>query len=146
MDVANKIDELGNHIATYHKMMNYYASWFLLATISAWSLSYNHRFAGLVAVFLIVYFYMKLVLDETKKKFDGKLIVDGWNTDIKKAINMLEAEIRNNCEGSEQQEFLKLLQERCSSQIRCRSIFKHRAFWAAYLFFAWACIEMFFNK
>lgn len=135
MDVTNKIDELSNHIATYHKMMNYYASWFLLATISVWSLSYNHRFAGLLAALLIAYFYMKIVLDETKKKFDGKLIVDGWNTTIKKAINMLGAEIRNNCEEPEQQEFLKLLKEKCSSQIKYMSIFRHIPFLVAWMFF-----------
>ncbi|WP_107687650.1 hypothetical protein [Neisseria wadsworthii] len=134
----NKVERLSGQIAFYHKVLNHHAPWFLLATIAAWSLGSSHPIQGLISLLLIAYFYRVIMLNDLKEKYGNELIIDGWKIHIKKAIDMLETDIRKNCMTEQQQEVLNLLQEKCSSQIKLKNIFRNRPFLVAYLFFAWA--------
>jgi len=141
MNFVNKIYELAEQIDYHHKMLNHRAAWLLLSTVAVWSLSDNHPIPAIVAAILIVGFYVVIITDDLKAKYGGKLIVDGWKIHIKKAIEMLEAEILEGCEESEQQKLLDLLEEKCHSRIKFKNFLKHRPFLIAYVFWAWMFYE-----
>lgn len=142
MDFTRKINDLDHQIDAYHRMLNHHSVWFLIATVSAWSLGKGHPVAGLAAAFLIMYFYVVIVFNDLKAEYGDKLIIDGWRVHIKKAIYMLKAEIHENSEGSEQQIFLDLLEKQCNSRLKFKNFFKHRPFLIAFCFFAWMFYEM----
>ncbi len=141
MNFVDKIHELDEQIAYYHKMLNHHAAWLLLSTVAVWSLSDNHPIPAIVAAILIVGFYVVIITDDLKAKYDGKLIVDVWKIHIKKAIKMLKAEISEGCEESERQKLLDLLEEKCHSRIKFKNFLKHRPFLIAYVFWAWMFYE-----
>ena len=86
-------------------------------------------------------FYAVIITNDLKAKYGDKLIADGWKIHIKKAIKMLEAEILEGCEESEQQKLLDLLEEKCHSRIKFKNFLKHRPFLIAYVFWAWMFYE-----
>ena len=141
MNFVNKIYELAEQIAYYHKMLNHHAAWLLLSTVAVWSLSDNHPIPAIVAAILIVGFYVVIITDDLKAKYDGKLIVDVWKIHIKKAIKMLKAEISEGCEESERQKLLDLLEEKCHSRIKFKNSLKYRPFLIAYIFWVWMFYE-----
>ena len=142
MNFVDKIHELDEQIAYYHKMLNHHAAWLLLSTVAVWSLSDNHPIPAIVAAILIVGFYVVIITDDLKAKYDGKLIVDVWKIHIKKAIKMLKAEISEGCEESERQKLLDLLEKKCLTQIQFKNFFKHRLFWIAYIFWGWMLLDL----
>ena len=103
MNFVNKIYELAEQIDYHHKMLNHRAAWLLLSTVAVWSLSDNHPIPAIVASILIMGFYAVIITNDLKAKYGDKLIADGWKIHIKKAIEMMEAEILEGCEESEQQ-------------------------------------------
>ena len=141
MNFVNKIYELAEQIDYHHKMLNHRAAWLLLSTVAVWSLSDNHPIPAIVAAILIVGFYVVIITNDLKAKYGDKLIADGWKIHIKKAIEMLEAEILEGCEKSEQQKLLDLLEEKCHSRIKFKNFLKHRPFLIAYVFWAWMFYE-----
>ena len=141
MNFVDKIHELDEQIAYYHKMLNHHAAWLLLSTVAVWSLSDNHPIPAIVAAILIVGFYVVIITDDLKAKYDGKLIVDVWKIHIKKAIKMLKAEISEGCEESERQKLLDLLEEKCHSRIKFKNSLKYRPFLIAYIFWVWRFYE-----
>ncbi|HHK5986562.1 TPA: hypothetical protein ACQWGQ_000352 [Neisseria subflava] len=141
MNFVNKIYELAEQIDYHHKMLNHRAAWLLLSTIAVWSLSDNHPIPAIVASILIMGFYAVIITNDLKAKYGDKLIADGWKIHIKKAIEMLEAEILEGCEESEQQKLLDLLEEKCHSRIKFKNFLKHRPFLIAYVFWAWMFYE-----
>ncbi|WP_415772697.1 hypothetical protein ACMYUL_06420 [Neisseria sp. CP9] len=141
MNFVDKIHELDEQIAYYHKMLNHHAAWLLLSTVAVWSLSDNHPIPAIVAAILIVGFYVVIITDDLKAKYDGKLIVDVWKIHIKKAIKMLKAEISEGCEESERQKLLDLLEEKCHSRIKFKNSLKYRPFLIAYIFWVWMFYE-----
>ena len=141
MNFVDKIHELDEQIAFYHKMLNHHAAWLLLSTVAVWSLSDNHPIPAIVAAILIVGFYVVIITDDLKAKYDGKLIVDVWKIHIKKAIKMLKAEISEGCEESERQKLLDLLEEKCHSRIKFKNSLKYRPFLIAYIFWVWMFYE-----
>ncbi|WP_016687485.1 hypothetical protein [Neisseria sicca] len=141
MNFVDKIHELDEQIAYYHKMLNHHASWLLLSTVAVWSLSDNHPTPAIVAAILIVGFYVVVITDDLKAKYDGKLIVDVWKIHIKKAIKMLKAEISEGCGESERQKLLDLLEEKCHSRIKFKNSLKYRPFLIAYIFWVWMFYE-----
>ena len=132
MNFVNKIYELAEQIDYHHKMLNHRAAWLLLSTVAVWSLSDNHPIPAIVASILIMGFYAVIITNDLKAKYGDKLIADGWKIHIKKAIEMLEAEILEGCEESEQQKLLDLLEEKCHSRIKFKNFLKHRPFLIAY--------------
>ena len=98
MNFDNKIYELAEQIAYYHQMFNHHAAWLLLSTVAVWSLSDNHPVPAIVAAILIVGFYAVIITNDLKAKYGDKLTADGWKIHIKKAIEMLKAEIFEGCE------------------------------------------------
>ena len=86
-------------------------------------------------------FYVVIITDDLKAKYDGKLIVDVWKIHIKKAIKMLKAEISEGCEESERQKLLDLLEEKCHSRIKFKNSLKYRPFLIAYIFWVWMFYE-----
>ena len=141
MNFVNKIYELAEQIDYHHKMLNHRAAWFLFSTVAVWSLSDNHPIPAIVASILIMGFYAVIITNDLKAKYGDKLIADGWKIHIKKAIEMLEAEILEGCEESEQQKLLDLLEEKCHSRIKFKNFLKHRPFLIAYVFWAWMFYE-----
>ena len=141
MNFVNKIYELAEQIDYHHKMLNHRAAWLLLSTVAVWSLSNNHPIPAIVASILIMGFYAVIITNDLKAKYGDKLIADGWKIHIKKAIEMLEAEILEGCEESEQQKLLDLLEEKCHSRIKFKNFLKHRPFLIAYVFWAWMFYE-----
>ena len=141
MNFVDKIYELDEQIAFYHKMLNHHAAWLLLSTVAVWSLSDNHPLPAIVAAILIVGFYVVIITDDLKAKYGGKLIVDGWKIHIKKAIKMLKAEISEGCGESERQKLLDLLEEKCHSRIKFKNSLKYRPFLIAYIFWVWMFYE-----
>ena len=141
MNFVNKIYELAEQIDYHHKMLNHRAAWLLLSTVAVWSLSDNHPIPAIVAAILIVGFYVVIITDDLKAKYGDRLIADGWKIHIKKAIEMLKAEILEGCEESEQQKLLDLLEEKCHSRIKFKNFLKHRPFLIAYVFWAWMFYE-----
>ncbi|MGP1365641.1 hypothetical protein [Neisseria sicca] len=141
MNFVDKIHELDEQIAYYHKMLNHHAAWLLLSTVAVWSLSDNHPIPAIVASILIMGFYVVIITDDLKAKYDGKLIVDVWKIHIKKAIKMLKAEISEGCEESERQKLLDLLEEKCHSRIKFKNSLKYRPFLIAYIFWVWMFYE-----
>ena len=141
MNFVNKIYELAEQIDHHHKMLNHRAAWLLLSTVAVWSLSDNHPIPAIVASILIMGFYAVIITNDLKAKYGDKLIADGWKIHIKKAIKMLEAEILEGCEESEQQKLLDLLEEKCHSRIKFKNFLKHRPFLIAYVFWAWMFYE-----
>ena len=141
MNFVNKIYELAEQIDYHHKMLNHRAAWLLLSTVAVWSLSDNHPIPSIVASILIMGFYAVIITNDLKAKYGDKLIADGWKIHIKKAIEMLEAEILEGCEESEQQKLLDLLEEKCHSRIKFKNFLKHRPFLIAYVFWAWMFYE-----
>lgn len=141
MNFVNKIYELAEQIDYHHKMLNHRAAWLLLSTVAVWSLSDNHPIPAIVASILIMGFYAVIITNDLKAKYGDKLIADGWKIHIKKAIEMLEAEILEGCEESEQQKLLDLLEEKCHSRIKFKNFLKHRPFLIAYVFWAWMFYE-----
>ncbi|MBF1265620.1 MAG: hypothetical protein HXM80_08115 [Neisseria sicca] len=141
MNFVNKIYELAEQIDYHHKMLNHRAAWLLLSTVAVWSLSDNHPIPAIVASILIMGFYAVIITNDLKAKYGDKLIADGWKIHIKKAIKMLEAEILEGCEESEQQKLLDLLEEKCHSRIKFKNFLKHRPFLIAYVFWAWMFYE-----
>lgn len=141
MNFVNKIYELAEQIDYHHKMLNHRAAWLLLSTVAVWSLSDNHPIPAIVASILIMGFYAVIITNDLKAKYGDKLIADGWKIHIKKAIEMLEAEILEGCEESEQQKLLDLLEEKCYSRIKFKNFLKHRPFLIAYVFWAWMFYE-----
>ena len=141
MNFVNKIYELAEQIDYHHKMLNHRAAWLLLSTVAVWSLSDNHPIPAIVASILIMGFYAVIITNDLKAKYCDKLIADGWKIHIKKAIEMLEAEILEGCEESEQQKLLDLLEEKCHSRIKFKNFLKHRPFLIAYVFWAWMFYE-----
>ena len=141
MNFVNKIYELAEQIDYHHKMLNHHAAWLLLSTVAVWSLSDNHPIPAIVASILIMGFYAVIITNDLKAKYGDKLIADGWKIHIKKAIEMLEAEILEGCEESEQQKLLDLLKEKCHSRIKFKNFLKHRPFLIAYVFWAWMFYE-----
>ena len=141
MNFVNKIYELAEQIDYHHKMLNHRAAWLLLSTVAVWSLSDNHPIPAIVASILIIGFYAVIITNDLKAKYGDKLIADGWKIHIKKAIEMLEAEILEGCEESEQQKLLDLLEEKCHSRIKFKNFLKHRPFLIAYVFWAWMFYE-----
>ena len=141
MNFVNKIYELAEQIDYHHKMLNHHAAWLLLSTVAVWSLSDNHPIPAIVASILIMGFYAVIITNDLKAKYGDKLIADGWKIHIKKAIKMLEAEILEGCEESEQQKLLDLLEEKCHSRIKFKNFLKHRPFLIAYVFWAWMFYE-----
>ncbi len=141
MNFVNKIYELAEQIDYHHKMLNHRAAWLLLSTVAVWSLSDNHPIPAIVASILIMGFYAVIITNDLKAKYGDKLIADGWKIHIKKAIEMLEAEILEGCEKSEQQKLLDLLEEKCHSRIKFKNFLKHRPFLIAYVFWAWMFYE-----
>ena len=141
MNFVNKIYELAEQIDYHHKMLNHRAAWLLLSTVAVWSLSDNHPIPAIVASILIMGFYAVIITNDLKAKYGDKLIADGWKIHIKKAIEMLEAEILEGCEESEQQKLLDLLEEKCHSRIKFKNFLKHRSFLIAYVFWAWMFYE-----
>ena len=141
MNFVNKIYELAEQIDYHHKMLNHHAAWLLLSTVAVWSLSDNHPIPAIVASILIMGFYAVIITNDLKAKYGDKLIADGWKIHIKKAIEMLEAEILEGCEESEQQKLLDLLDEKCHSRIKFKNFLKHRPFLIAYVFWAWMFYE-----
>ena len=133
MNFVNKIYELAEQIDYHHKMLNHRAAWLLLSTVAVWSLSDNHPIPAIVASILIMGFYAVIITNDLKAKYGDKLIADGWKIHIKKAIEMLEAEILEGCEESEQQKLLDLLEEKCHSRIKFKNFLKHRPFLIAYV-------------
>ncbi|MDO4248959.1 MAG: hypothetical protein Q4C79_08410 [Neisseria sp.] len=143
MDFKDRIKELSNQITDYYKALNYHSAWLLLAVFSVRSLGDSHPVAAMVGIFLVMYFYIVMVMNGLKITYGDRLIVDGWKVHIKKAIGMLRTEIQNNCTESERQELLDLLEEKCSSQIRFKSFFRHRPFLITYGYFCWMFYEIF---
>ena len=141
MNFVNKIYELAEQIDYHHKMLNHRAAWLLLSTVAVWSLSDNHPIPAIVAAILIMGFCAVIITNDLKAKYGDKLIADGWKIHIKKAIEMLEAEILEGCEESEQQKLLDLLEEKCHSRIKFKNFLKHRPFLIAYVFWAWMFYE-----
>ena len=141
MNFVNKIYELAEQIDYHHKMLNHRAAWLLLSTVAVWSLSDNHPIPAIVASILIMGFYAVIITNDLKAKYGDRLIADGWKIHIKKAIEMLEAEILEGCEESEQQKLLDLLEEKCHSRIKFKNFLKHRPFLIAYVFWAWMFYE-----
>ena len=141
MNFVNKIYELAEQIDYHHKMLNHRAAWLLLSTVAVWSLSDNHPIPAIVASILIMGFYAVIITNDLKAKYGDKMIADGWKIHIKKAIEMLEAEILEGCEESEQQKLLDLLEEKCHSRIKFKNFLKHRPFLIAYVFWAWMFYE-----
>ena len=141
MNFVNKIYELAEQIDYHHKMLNHRAAWLLLSTVAVWSLSDNHPIPAIVASILIMGFYAVIITNDLKAKYGDKLIADGWKIHIKKAIEMLEAEILEGCEKSEQQKLSDLLEEKCHSRIKFKNFLKHRPFLIAYVFWAWMFYE-----
>ena len=141
MNFVNKIYELAEQIDYHHKMLNHRAAWLLLSTVAVWSLSDNHPIPAIVASILIMGFYAVIITNDLKAKYGDKLIADGWKIHIKKTIEMLEAEILEGCEESEQQKLLDLLEEKCHSRIKFKNFLKHRPFLIAYVFWAWMFYE-----
>ena len=141
MNFVNKIYELAEQIDYHHKMLNHRAAWLLLSTVAVWSLSDTHPIPAIVASILIMGFYAVIITNDLKAKYGDKLIADGWKIHIKKAIEMLEAEILEGCEESEQQKLLDLLEEKCHSRIKFKNFLKHRPFLIAYVFWAWMFYE-----
>ena len=141
MNFVDKIYELDEQIAFYHKMLNHHAAWLLLSTVAVWSLSDNHPIPAIVAAILIVGFYVVIITDDLKAKYGGKLIVDVWKIHIKKAIKMLKAEISEGCGESERQKLLDLLEEKCHSRIKFKNSLKYRPFLIAYIFWVWMFYE-----
>ena len=141
MNFVNKIYELAEQIDYHHKMLNHRAAWLLLSTVAVWSLSDNHPIPAIVASILIMGFYAVIITNDLKAKYGDKLIADGWKIHIKKAIEMLEAEILEGCEESEQQKLLDLLEEKYHSRIKFKNFLKHRPFLIAYVFWAWMFYE-----
>ena len=141
MNFVNKIYELAEQIDYHHKMLNHRAAWLLLSTVAVWSLSDNHPIPAIVASILIMGFYAVIITNDLKAKYGDKLIADEWKIHIKKAIEMLEAEILEGCEESEQQKLLDLLEEKCHSRIKFKNFLKHRPFLIAYVFWAWMFYE-----
>ena len=142
MNFVNKIYELAEQIDYHHKMLNHRAAWLLLSTVAVWSLSDNHPIPAIVASILIMGFYAVIITNDLKAKYGDKLIADGWKIHIKKAIKMLEAEILEGCEESEQQKLLDLLEEKCHSRIKFKNFLKHRPFLIAYVFWAWMFMKI----
>jgi hypothetical protein len=141
MSFFDKIYELDEQIAFYHKMLNHHAAWLLLSTVAVWSLSDNHPVPAIVAAILIVGFYAVIITNDLKAKYGDKLTADGWKIHIKKAIEMLKAEIFEGCEESDRQKLLDLLEEKCYSRIKFKNFLKHRPFLIAYVFWAWMFYE-----
>ena len=141
MNFVNKIYELAEQIDYHHKMLNHRAAQLLLSTVAVWSLSDNHPIPAIVASILIMGFYAVIITNDLKAKYGDKLIADGWKIHIKKAIKMLEAEILEGYEESEQQKLLDLLEEKCHSRIKFKNFLKHRPFLIAYVFWAWMFYE-----
>ena len=141
MNFVNKIYELAEQIDYRHKMLNHRAAWLLLSTVAVWSLSDNHPIPAIVASILIMGFYAVIITNDLKAKYGDKLIVDGWKIHIKKAIEMLKAEISEGCGESERQKLLDLLEEKCHSRIKFKNSLKYRPFLIAYIFWVWMFYE-----
>lgn len=142
MNFVNKIYELAEQIAYYHKMLNHHAAWLLLSTIAVWSLGDNHPIPAIVAAILIMGFYVVIIMNDMKAKYGDKLIADGWKVSIKKAIKLLKTEILEKCDNQEQQKLLDLLEKKCLTQIQFKNFFKHRLFWIAYIFWVWMLLDL----
>ena len=128
-------------VLTTHHTVESVAAFFGITGDAVWSLSDNHPIPAIVAAILIVGFYVVIITNDLKAKYGDKLIVDGWKIHIKKAIEMLKAEILEGCEESERQKLLDLLEEKCHSRIKFKNFLKHRPFLIAYVFWAWMFYE-----